>query len=129
MFRVYPEPSQMNYTVNVTDTASFECIVTGIPAPTILWFRNGTELSDTNPRVTTSVPVVSTVPNNAGEIVLQVIRILNLGMSQDNDSGLYECRVSNAATPGEDTGMFELVVQSKSSITCICFTSCTFWCM
>ena len=114
MNSVYPEPSQMNYTVNMTETAIFQCVATGIPAPSTTWFRNGTELS--NPRVTLNdllTPV--TVMDNEGEMVLQVTRTLSLSMTEDGDSGSYDCRASNDATPEEDREPFELVVQSKSS--------------
>ena len=114
MNSVYPEPSQMNYTVNMTETAIFQCVATGIPAPSITWFRNGTELSDT--RVTLNDPLTPvTVTDNEGEVVLQVTRTLSLSTSVDGDSGSYECRASNDATAGEDRESFELVVQSKSS--------------
>ena len=117
MISVYPAPSQMNYTVNMTETAIFECVATGIPAPSITWFRNGTELCNrTDPRVTLYDPLPPvTVLDNKGEMVLQVTRTLSLSMSEDGDSGSYECRASNDATPGEDRESFELVVQSKSS--------------
>ena len=114
MNSVYPEQSQMNYTVNMTETAIFQCVATGISAPSITWFRNGIELS--NPRVTLNDPFTPvTVMSNEGEMVLQVTRTLSLSMSEDEDSGSYECRASNDATPGEDRESFELVVQSKSS--------------
>ena len=107
----------MNYTVNMTETAIFECVATGVPAPSITWFRNGTELSNrTDPRVTLYDPLTPvSVLDNEGEMVLQVTRTLSLSMSEDEDSGSYECRASNDATPGEDRGSFVLVVQSMSS--------------
>ena len=49
-----------------------------------------------------------------GEIIFEVTRTLTLDMTEDGDSGTYECRASNDATPGEDRRTFELVVQSKS---------------
>ena len=107
--------SVMNYTVNMTDTVTFQCVATGIPAPSITWFRNGTELSNTDPRVTLNNPSDPvTVLDGAGDNILQVTRTLSLSMSEDVDSGSYECRASNDATPGEDRESFELVVQSKS---------------
>ena len=113
--------SVMNYTVNLTDTATFQCVATGIPAPSITWFRNGTELnSTTDPRVTLNNPSDAvTVADGAGENILQVTRTLSLSMSVDEDSGSYECRASNDATPGEDRESFELVVQSKSCIAAL----------
>ena len=105
----------MNYTVDMGDAAVFECVATGIPAPSITWFRNGMELNNnTNSRVTLSDhsdPVLLTDGNEG--MIFQVSRTLTLSMTEDGDSGTYNCTASNAATPGEDTMSFELVVQSK----------------
>ena len=112
---VYPDPSQMNYTVNMGDVVTFQCVATGIPAPSITWFRNGTELS--NSRVTLSD--LSEATNVADvddtrEMILQTSRTINLSMTEDGDSGSYECRASNDGTPGEDSESLELIVQSES---------------
>ena len=112
---VYPDPIQTSYTVNMGDVVTFQCVATGIPAPTITWFRNGTELS--NSRVTLGDPSESTTTNGDGEMILQTTHTLNLSMTEDGDSGSYECRVSNAGTPGEDSESFEVIVQSKYLIT------------
>ena len=110
---VYPDPSQMNYTVNMGDVVTFQCVATGIPAPSITWFRNGTELS--NSRVTFGdLSEAISVVDNAGKIIFQTSRMLTLTMTEDDDSGSYECRASNNATNGSDTEPFELIVQSKS---------------
>ena len=115
---VYPDPSQMNYTVNMGDVITFQCVVTGIPAPSITWFRNGTELS--NSRVTLGDLSESSAMDGDGEMILQTTRTLNLSMTEDGESGSYECRASNGATPGEDSESFEVIVQSK----CIYLTTC-----
>ena len=108
---VYPDPSQMNYTVNMGDVVTFQCVATGIPATSITWFRNGTELS--NSRVTLGDLSESSAMDGDGEMILQTSRTLNLSMTEDGDSGSYECRVSNDATPGENSKIFEVIVQSK----------------
>ena len=114
---VYPDPSQMNYTVNMGDVVTFQCVATGIPAPSITWFRNGMAFnSSANFRVTLSDPSEATTVadvDNTGEMILQTSRTLNLSMTEDNDSGSYECRASNDAMSGEDSEPFELIVQSK----------------
>ena len=99
----------MNYTVNLGDIATFQCVATGIPAPTITWFRGGVELNASDPRVTFNAPSNST---NA-EMVYQVARTLTLDMTEDNDSDTYQCRATNAAMPGMDTMNFTLIVQSE----------------
>ena len=111
---VYPDPSQMNYTVDMTDEVTFECVATGIPPPSITWYRNGTELDSNDTRVTFNDTFeVVTVMDGEGEIIYEVTRTFILDMTEDGDSGIYECRASNEATPGEDSMEFELIVQSK----------------
>ncbi len=109
---VYPESSQMNYTVNITDIIRFECVATGIPAPSITWFKSGEQLN--NSRVTfddPSTPV--SVKDGGGEMMYEVTRAVSISMSEDEDSGVYECRASNDATPGNAAMEFELIVQSE----------------
>ena len=77
---VYPDPSQMNYTVNMGDVVTFHCVGTGIPAPSITWFRNGTELSSAaDSRVTLGdLSGATSVADNAGEMILETFRTLVL---------------------------------------------------
>ena len=112
---VYPDPSLMNYTVNMGDVVTFQCVASGIPAPSITWFRNGTELSSAvNSRVTLGdLSEATSVADNAGEMIFQTSRVFALSMTEDDDSGSYKCRASNNATNGSDTETFELIVQSK----------------
>ena len=111
----YPEMGQMNYTVNETDTVTFECSATGIPPPIITWLRNGMELnSTTDSRVTIGDPMDIDLPrDNDGETVSMVTRTLNLINTTDGDSGMYSCMATNDADPGSDMMDFELIVQSK----------------
>ena len=120
---VYPDPSQMNYTVNMGDVVTFQCVATGIPAPSITWFRNGIELA--GPRYTFSdLSDPSLVMSVAGEMVYQTSRNLSASMTADGDSGPYECRANNIATPGQDTESFELIVQSTlNNLVCLLFCS------
>ena len=111
---VYPDTSQMSYTVNVGEAVTFECVATGIPPPSITWYRNGTELDNNNTRVTfnyTSGAV--TVMDGEGEMIFEITRTLILNTTEDGDSGIYECRASNEAIPGDNSMEFELIVQSK----------------
>ena len=112
---VYPEVDQMNYTVNETDTVTFECSATGIPPPTITWLRNGMELNDmTDSRVTVGDPIEMDFSRAIdGETVSVVTRTLNLINTTDGDSGMYTCMATNDANPGDNMIDFELIVQSK----------------
>ena len=112
---VYPNNSQMNYTVNMGDVVTFQCVATGIPAPSITWLRNGMELSSAaDSRVTLGdLSGATSVADNAGEMILETSRMLVLVMTEDDDSGSYVCRASNNATNGSDTETSGLIVQSK----------------
>ena len=110
---VYPDSSQLNYTVDMTAEVTFVCVGTGIPPPSITWYRNGTELDSNDTRVTFNDAFEVAVMDNEEIIYSSVIRALMLNMTEDGDSGIYECRASNEATPGEDSMAFELIVQSK----------------
>ena len=107
----------MNYTVDLDDMATFQCVATGIPAPAITWFRGGVELNASDPRVTFNAPsdptMVMSTTSITGEMVYQVNRTLTLSMSRKEDSGTYQCRATNAAMPGMDTMDFELILQSE----------------
>ena len=94
------------------NNVTFICVATGVPPPSITWFRNGIELnSTTDPRVILSQ---HSNPVKNEEMVYRVNRTLTLGMSEDRDSGSYECVANNNANSVEDNMEFELVVQSKS---------------
>jgi len=107
--------SQEIYTVDAGESVTFECVATGIPAPSIVWSRNGSELSDAvDFRVTISElsdPIHFV--NDDGDTVWQVNQTLTLTATEDGDSGSYECNATNDASPGEDTIAFELIVESK----------------
>ena len=97
------------YTVNETETVTFECTATGIPAPNITWSRDGVELSDNRVTVSNSTP--TSYNRSAGEVVQIVTRTLSLASTVDGDSGNYTCNATNNA--GTDSETFELVVQSE----------------
>ena len=115
---VYPEMGQMNYTVNETDTITFECSATGIPPPTITWLRNGMELNaTTDSRVTVGDPMeMDFTRDNDNETVSMVTRTLNLINTTDGDSGMYTCMATNDADPGSSATDFELIVQGLCSL-------------
>ena len=110
---VYPDPDQINYTVNETETVTFECSATGIPDPTITWYRNGAELNRS--RIIINSPMVMDFTRGIdGETVRMVTRTLQLTDMVDADSGTYTCNATNSA--GNDQETFELIVQSKFSL-------------
>ena len=70
---IFPNGSFAGYVVNVTDPRTFGCIATGIPPPTIQWFRDGVLLtreigSGQNSRVMLSEPFQVMVSTATGMI-------------------------------------------------------------
>ena len=112
------EPSYLLPAVNFTEIINeaapltFICVVVGIPAPNISFYKNGVLLDQsTDPRITltdNSVPLDFLTSNGT---VFLVIRILTLDNTMDADSGTYTCVASNAAA--NVTRDFELFVQGK----------------
>ena len=100
-------------TVNETEVAIFECTATGIPAPTISWYRNGTELSEDS-RITLSNHTAPSLVQGDGGMVYSVSRSLMLADTRDDDSDTYTCVADNIV--GND---FELVVQSELNISVV----------
>ena len=90
--------------------ALFECTASGIPAPTISWYRNGTELSG-NSHITLSNHTASTLVQVDGGMVYNVSRTLMLADTRDADSDNYTCVALNIV--GNDSQEFELIVQSE----------------
>ena len=113
---IQPESGLLDYTVNETEAVTFECSATGIPPPTITWYRDGVLLSGN--RVTLSNPTVMSFTRMDDEIVQIVTRTLILENTNDGDSGNYTCNATNTA--GEDLEEFELVVQSEFYIAVPC---------
>ena len=97
-------------TVNETEVALFECTATGIPAPTISWYRSGTELGGDS-RITLSNHTAPTLVQGDGGMVYSVFRTLMLADTRDDDSDNYTCVADNIV--GNDSQEFELVVQSE----------------
>ena len=107
------------YTIDEGLTVTFECSASGIPAPTITWFRlvgnMSTELNkDIDNRVSISDPPTvddSYEPPDGRGTVFLVTSQLTLSQSNDNDSGMYSCQAGNEF--GNATREFELIVQGK----------------
>ena len=101
-------------TVNETEVALFECTATGIPPPTISWYRNGIEFSGAS-RITLSNHTAPTLVQGDGGMVYSVSRTLMLADTVDDDSDTYTCRATNMVGSDSmdhtDEQDFELVIQ------------------
>ena len=110
---MYPEVHQVNYTVNESDSVTFECIATGIPAPNI--YFNFTSITSRVQVSVLSSPIEVTRLSD-GEMVYQVTQTAVITSTVDSDSGVYECIATNDI-PGMDSVQFELIVQGMSRFT------------
>ena len=96
------------YVTNEMLAVTFQCTATGIPAPSIIWYRNSTDLSSSSdPRIEVGSPSQQLLSSG----VYQVTQTLIITNTADSDSGNYSCVGNNTA--GNDTVQFQLIVQSK----------------
>ena len=107
----YVTPTEnFNYTVNETDSVIFVCVVVGIPAPSISFYRNGGIVDEsTDMRITLTDNSEPQDFLTSGGTVFLVSRNLTLENTTDTDSGTYTCAASNVAV----TRDFELIVQGE----------------
>ena len=97
-----------DYTTNETRPVTFQCSFTGIPVPSITWYRNGSALTpSSDPRVSVGSPSQQVLSSG----LYQVTQNLTITNTTDTDSGNYSCVGNNTA--GSDSDEFGLVVQSK----------------
>ena len=107
-------PDGYTFYTNEFTPAVFQCTATGIPAPEISWYRNGTVLSNSaDARFTLSEASVSMVVTD-GENVYQVNRTFTLENTTDIDSGNYTCLAENDnAVEPSVSQEFELFVKGE----------------
>ena len=109
---IFPNDSFAGYIVNVTDPVTFVCTATGIPPPTIRWFRDGVLLSS---GVMLSEPFQTMVPAPTG-MIYQVKRTLTF-VTTASGTGTYTCEASNINDVQPAVAQyFTLFVQGKSGI-------------
>ena len=108
--------SQSVYTVNETDAATFECIATGIPSPTLNWLMEGDRLNATE-----SVIIANASSQLITSVLFQVTQNVIILNATSADAGMYSCRAENAV--GNNMATFELRVRCEclEGVTC---TSC-----
>ena len=108
---IFPNDSFTGYVVNVTDPVIFECTATGIPPPTIHWFRDGVLLRS---GVMLSEPSQTMVPAPMDTgMIYQVNRTLTF-VSAASDTDTYTCEVSNInEVQPTTTQNFTLFVQGR----------------
>ena len=77
--------------VNQTNPVTFVCTATGIPAPTIQWYRGSMLLNGTNSRITVN-DTASSMP--VGDVA-SVGSSLTIDSTLGSDSGTYRCVATN----------------------------------
>ena len=108
---IFPDESVAGYVINVTDPVTFECIATGIPPPTIQWFRDGVLLSSGVILSEPSQTMVS-APMGTG-MIYQVERTLTFNTTA-SDTDTYTCEASNInVVQPTVTQSFTLFVQGE----------------
>ena len=109
----------VNYTAG---TAQFLCLASGIPAPAIFWFRNNTQISADEERITidTSITVIDNEQNTTS-----VLTIDNLQIS---DTAYYHCTASNDGAVGTDVTFGAISINASLFVECKCtvFFCCDF---
>ena len=104
-------PGDTRYVVNVSDPVTFQCRATGVPPPTIQWYRGGRLIvSSMDSRLHLSNPT-TTAPPRSLATVSRTLTISSV-MASDADTS-YSCNASNAASVGVASEVFEMFVQGK----------------
>ena len=92
---VCPEISSLapggRFAINQTNPVTFVCAATGIPAPTIQWYRGNMLLSGTDSRITINDTVFSMPFGD----VASVGSSLSIDSTLGSDSGTYRCVATN----------------------------------
>ena len=100
--------SMDTYTATENGSVSFQCTGTGVPAPSITWYRNGAQLLN-NSRTTITI---NSPRQDGATLIYEVIGVLRIMPVYDNDSDtVYTCTASNIA--GNVTDQFGLDVFGK----------------
>ena len=106
-------------TVTLSEGASgaLMCTATGVPAPTISWFRNGVLLSDD------SVTLVTTSSTDASMSLLSVTSTLNVtSVTRDSAFATITCTASNrvGANSSDNTQLIVLCKLFVPNVVCKC---------
>lgn len=102
-------PDNGRYVVDVGDPVTFICNATGIPPPSIQWYRRGQQLDvSMDSRLVISSQVI-TAPLRSLATVGRTLTVSSV-MANDTDTS-YSCNASNEAGVGMASAKFELIVE------------------
>ena len=101
------------YTVDELTSVTFECGASGVPGPTISWYRNANELTtEFDPRISFTPENETMIDTPRGPLIA-IGRTLTFTRVFDNDSDIYTCQAVNEAVNGTAEQDFELIVRGK----------------
>ena len=102
-------PANDRYIVDVGDPVTFVCNATGIPPPSIEWYRGGKLLNASmDSRLIISSQIVA-APHRSLATVGRTLTV-NRVMANDTDTR-YSCNATNEASRGMASAQFELIVE------------------
>ena len=102
-------PDQVTVVVLENSSVTFQCQASGIPSPTISWYRNGAMLSpSTDPRISLGAPTQQLQITG----VYRVTRNITINSTATTDAGVYSCVGVNQY--GNGSNIFIVTVQCKS---------------
>ena len=101
----------VNYTAG---SAQFLCLGSGIPAPDITWFRNNSQISADEERIT--IETESSMIDNE-QNTTSVLTIDNLQIS---DTAYYHCIASNDGATGTDVAFDTVSINASLFVECMC---------
>ncbi len=89
---------------DISDQVTFNCSASGVPLPTISWYRDGSPLDPANFNISETTIGMDSVSS-----------VLILGSLVLSDAGTYSCNASNEVS-GTDTRQFTFTIESKEAI-------------
>ena len=91
--------------MNVTTSENFTlmCNATGYPAPSILWFHNGTAVNESS-RITI-------IRQSSSRVSLSV---LSISTAVATDAGIYTCNASSPEFQTVSSGLVNVLIQGES---------------
>ena len=102
-------PSASYTTIEPMDV-TFECTATGVPSPTISWFRDE-DGNQTNLTLDSRVTISPMSTQNPTTLIFEVVQSLTLSDTMGSDTGNYSCQAVNDG--GQSTAPFQLTVSGE----------------
>ena len=89
-----------------TDTATFTCLATGEPVPTISWYLNDVPVDVTDATKYTVSMTSFNVTTNSSRLTIMSV--------QSSDVGTYTCNATNVVSSGTSSGVLTVIGKNLS---------------